>query len=114
MREELDRNAINKGKEIIGKDSKENKEDDSYRFNISDSILRINEIPSWKEQIQRVFKISVDQTENYLTIFFDELLLKGETVRTGNIHQNRGLPSPLPSPGKRQTPVNITFTGVLH
>lgn len=92
MREELGRNAINKGKEIKGNKGKEikgneskvNKEDDSYCFNISDTILRISEMPTWKEQIQRVFKISVDQTENYLTIFFDELLLKGETVRSIN------------------------------
>lgn len=81
----LEASKERKGKEIKeSKENKENKENDSYCFSIAESILRIKEMPSWKEHIQRVFKISLEETENYLTIFFDELLLKGEMVRSVN------------------------------
>ena len=35
-------------------------------------------MPTWKEDIQRTYKLSLDQVEKYLTTFFNELTLKGE------------------------------------
>jgi len=65
----------------------ENKDENintSFCLNINETKLRISEMPSWKELIQRTYKLSEEQVEKYISNFFNEVELKGygNTVRS--------------------------------